>query len=77
MTIVWGLYANHVGEYGRLVGIFSSAELAKSCRSIALNLREEWEERGGYWKCDAFSQPEGDEVFYYTVEPIQVDRLVE
>lgn len=77
MTIVWGLYANHVGEYGQLIGVFSRAELAKTCKSIALDLRSDWLEQNGYWKCDAFSQLEGDEVFYYTVEPISVDKLVE
>lgn len=54
MTVVWGLYANPLGEHKRLVGVFSSPELAKNCKSIALNLREDWEERDGYWKCNAF-----------------------
>ncbi len=66
MTVVWGLYANHLKEHGRRVWVFSCPELAKNCKSIALNLREDGEEREGYWKCDAFSHCEGDEVFYYT-----------
>lgn len=64
MTIVWGLYANHAREYGRLIGVFSSAELAKSCQLIALDLRSVWLERDNYCPCNALWQMEGNEVFY-------------
>ena len=44
---------------------------AKNCKAIVLDFREDWEEPDGYWKCNAFSQLEGDEVFYYTVSANQ------
>jgi hypothetical protein len=80
--IVWGLYSNYPGGISRLTGLFSSAELAKSCELIEPSLLGPWQYRDygdghGIWQVNALHPDQVCEPFRYTVEPIEVDRLVE
>ena len=81
MQIVWVLYDNYGGG-SRVVGIFSDPDVAKTVDIIALNLRGDWEIRGvdpkliPYYYCKAFSAEREKKDFYFTVEPVKVDRLL-
>jgi hypothetical protein len=72
--IVWILYRNEPGEGGRVMGLFSSAEKAKSYRVIkeetldsvwTLKDLETWK----FWMC----QPVG-KTYRLTIEPSIVDK---
>lgn len=81
-TLVWGLYEKHPGEFGKLVGVFSSINLAKSCVFIQPLLQSDWQYRdvgNSYlWIAQALDPEQyGQESFTFTIEEIEVDRLVE
>jgi hypothetical protein len=81
-SLLWGLYENHPGEHGKLVGVFSAIDLAKNCALIQPLLISKWEPRdlgSSYlWVARALDPEQyGEEIFSFTVEEIQVDRLVE
>jgi len=80
-TFVWGLYENHSGGFSRLVGIFSRPNLAKSCKLIQPLLTSNWQHRdigpNYIWIAHALDPEDTQESFYFSVEEIQVDRLVE
>jgi hypothetical protein len=81
--IVWGLYEKHAGEDGKLVGLFSSVDKARDCMLIQPLLISLWQRREvGYgqlvWLAEAVDRKGAEaEVFSFTVEEIEVDRLVE
>ncbi len=39
---VWGLYENYVGQFGKLVELFSSAENARNCALLQPLLQSQW-----------------------------------
>jgi hypothetical protein len=81
--IVWGLYEKHAGEHSKLVGVFSSVDKARECALIQPLLISSWRRRDvGYgrliWMAEAVDRAcDETEVFYFTVEEIEIDRLVE
>ena len=82
-TIIWGLYENHPGKHGKLVGLFSSVDKARDCALIQPLLLSNWQRRDvGYgsliWRAEAIDLEQSEvKVFAFTVEEIKVDRLVE
>jgi len=79
---VWGLYSNYTGGFSRLAGIFSAVDLAKNCHLIQPLLQEPWQYRdigGGHviWRATALDPAQPKDPFNFTIEEIQVDRLVE
>jgi hypothetical protein len=83
MHTVWGLYEQHPGEHGKLVGIFSALDLAKNCQLIQPLLQSPWQSRdidNGFilWRATAIDPLSyGSQVFDFSIEEIVVDRLVE
>jgi hypothetical protein len=82
MHTVWGLYEQHPGEHGKLVGIFSSLDLAKNCQLIQPLLQNPWQSRdigNGFilWRAAAIDSPSTNQAFHFSIEEILVDRLVE
>lgn len=79
---VWGLYEKYPGKFGKLVGIFSSVDRAKSCKLIQPLLQESWRYSdigSGYviWQANALDSLHPNEPFHFSIEEITVDRLVE
>ncbi len=79
---VWAPYENHPGSHGKLVGIFSSVNRAKSCALIQPLLQSDWtpkEVNDSYiWIIRALdAELEPHESFYFSVEETQTHRLIE
>jgi hypothetical protein len=82
MRTVCGLYEQHPGEHGKLVGIFSTSDLAKNCQLIQPLLQSPWQSRdiGNsfiLWRATAIDSNNNNQTFYFSIEEITVDRLVE
>jgi hypothetical protein len=81
--LVLDIYEQHPGEHGKLVGIFSALDLAKNCQLIQPLLQNPWQPRdigNGFilWRAAAVDPPSyGSQVFYFSIEEIVVDRLVQ
>jgi hypothetical protein len=70
---VWLLFENEPGHPGRLLGVFSSLDLAMKAPGIPQVIGVGiWEEKtSGLWICKPFS----DSDFYFSVEAWRIDRL--
>lgn len=79
---VWAINQKYPGEFGKLVGVFSSVDLAKNCNLIQLLLQEPWRysDLGGgcvIWQANAIDSLHPNDPFRFSIEEVQVDRLVE
>ncbi|MBD1847772.1 hypothetical protein H6F89_31165 [Cyanobacteria bacterium FACHB-63] len=79
---VWGLYEKYLGDFGKLVGLFSSVDRAKECRLIQPLLQESWRYLDigrGYviWQANAIDPLHPNDPFHFSIGEIEIDRLVE